>query len=158
MEEFAIDEEDVAEGKNNAQIGLGQDAAQKLSQSEVEALKAKTGGANEIIKALQENSTTWDKRTKFSQEKWLKKKQEKYQVIFTVRKPTAYTLCELYHLTGPQKICYLRPDSLGFLLNMANINAFSRCLVVENTKGLIIGALCEQSCAYTLAVSFTHEE
>jgi hypothetical protein len=33
LEEFAIDEEDVAEGKNNAQIGLDQDSAQKLSQS-----------------------------------------------------------------------------------------------------------------------------
>ena len=75
-----------------------------------------------------------------------------------MRKPTAYTLCELYHSTGPQKICYLRPDSLGFLLNMANVNAFSRCLVVENTKGLVVGALCERSVAYTLAVSFTHEE
>ena len=41
-------------------------------------MKAVTGGANEIIKALQENSSTWDKRTKFSQEKWLKKKQAKY--------------------------------------------------------------------------------
>lgn len=78
--------------------------------------------------------------------------------MFTVRKPTAYTLCELYHLTGPQKICHLRPDSLGFLLNIANVNSMSRALVVENTKGLIVGALCERSCAYIMQVNFSNDD
>ena len=79
-------------------------------------------------------------------------------MVFTVRQPTALTLCELYHLTGPQKICHLRPDSLAFMLNMANVHSLSRCLVVEQTKGLVVGALCERQVAYTLAVSLTTED
>lgn len=47
-----MEEDDVAEGKNNAEIGLVADNAQKLNQDQIEALKANTGGANEIIKAL----------------------------------------------------------------------------------------------------------
>jgi tRNA (adenine58-N1)-methyltransferase non-catalytic subunit len=159
LEEFNHDEEDVAEGKDNRDISINeQGTAQKMSQDEILSLKANTAGASEIIKALQENSTSWDKRTKFSQEKWLKKKIAKYQVVFTIRKPNSYSLCEAYHLTGPQKICHLRPDSFGYLLNMANVNCMSHCLVVENTKGLVTGALCERMCAYTMVVNFTNED
>jgi tRNA (adenine58-N1)-methyltransferase non-catalytic subunit len=121
-------------------------------------MKKLTSGSAEIISALQKNSATWDKRTKFSQEKWLKKKQAKYQVVFEAKKPTAYALCELLSSTGPQKICHLRADSLGFLLNIANLNTMTRCLVVESTKGLVVGALCERSVAYILSVCFSNEE
>lgn len=74
-----MDEEDVAEGKDNRDIALeANTSAQKLNQDQIEALKKNTAGGDAIIKALQENSSTWDKRTKFSQEKWLKKKLAKY--------------------------------------------------------------------------------
>lgn len=52
LEEFAIEEDDVAEGKNNSLIGLESESAQTLSQGQIEAIKAKTGGSEEIIKAL----------------------------------------------------------------------------------------------------------
>lgn len=41
---------------------------------------------------------------------------------------------------------------------MANVHSLSRCLVVEQTKGLVVGALCERQVAYTLAVSLTTED
>jgi len=44
----------------------------------------------------------------------------------------------------------LRPDSLGYIINIANINAMSRVLLVDNTKGLVAGALCERSVAFCL--------
>jgi hypothetical protein len=44
----------------------------------------------------------------------------------------------------------LRPDSLGYIINMANISTMSRVLLVDNTKGLVAGALCERSIAYCL--------
>jgi len=58
-------------------------------------------------------------------------------------------------LEFPQKICGLRPDSLGFLLNYANINAFSRVLVVENTRGFLTGALLERCVPYILRVDIS---
>ena len=45
----------------------------------------------------------------------------------------------------PNKILGLRPDSLGLLLQMANINAESRVLLVDKTKGFLAGALIEKN-------------
>ena len=74
-----------------------------------------------------------------------------------MRKPTALHLCEVYHLTQPQKICNLRPDSLALMLNVANINYQSRVLVVENTKGFLCGVLIEKAIAYGLRIDFTSD-
>jgi tRNA (adenine-N(1)-)-methyltransferase non-catalytic subunit len=49
-----------------------------------------------IINKLIENSESFSKRTKFSQEKYLRKKNQKYNIRFEVRKPTALELCEVY--------------------------------------------------------------
>jgi tRNA (adenine-N(1)-)-methyltransferase non-catalytic subunit len=73
-----------------------------------------TGG--QLISKLIENSETFQKRTKFSQEKYLRKKMQKYQVSFEVKKPTALELCETYSQQAPNKILNLRPDSLGLIL------------------------------------------
>ncbi len=73
---------------------------------------------------------------------------------FEARKPTALELCEFYNSEFPQKICGLRADSLGFLLNYANVNAYSRVLLVENTRGFLTGALLERCVPYVLRVDF----
>jgi hypothetical protein len=49
----------------------------------------------------------------------------------------------------------LRPDSLGFLLNYANINCDSRVLLCDKTKGLITGALVEKDVREIMHVEFT---
>jgi hypothetical protein len=49
----------------------------------------------------------------------------------------------------------LRPDSLGFLLNYANINYDSRVLLCDKTKGLITGALIEKDVREIMHVEFT---
>ena len=153
LEEIAFDDsDDGVEGKDNRDIVVGDHTAQKLTYADVQALKDKTGDAKEIIEALQAGSATWDQRTKFSQEKWLKKKLAKYQMIFEAKKPTSLALCEMYWQTQPQKLCMLRPDSLAYLLNMANVNCQSNVLLVDNTRGLVAGALCERSISYCLQV------
>lgn len=48
---------------------------------------------------------------------------------------------------------HLRPDSLALMLHMANISAQSRVLLVENTKGLLAGALIERSVPHILRVN-----
>ena len=50
----------------------------------------------ELINKLIENSDTFSKRTKFSKEKYLRKKKQKYEVRFEVIKPSAMSLCEAY--------------------------------------------------------------
>eukprot|EP00347_Sterkiella_histriomuscorum_P019556 403341185 len=95
--------------------------SQKLTHEQIEDLKKQGITGNELINHLVQNSDTFAKRTKFSQEKYLRKKKQKYLVTFQVKKPTAFELCNVYSQTNPVKIMALRPDSLGLLLNMANI-------------------------------------
>ena len=75
-------------------------------------------------------------------------------VTFEVRKPSYHEICEAYQLCYPDRICYLRPDSLGYLLQMANISSESKVLIVENTKGFIPGVLMERQIKYGLRVEF----
>ena len=52
----------------------------------------------------------------------------------------------------------LRPDSLGFLLNYANINYESRVLLCDKTRGLIAGALVERDVREIMHVEFGHHQ
>jgi tRNA (adenine-N(1)-)-methyltransferase non-catalytic subunit len=83
-------------------------------------------------------------KTQFSREKWLRKKEQKYLVTFEVRRPNTLEICDTHWVNCPDKICFLRSDMMGFILNHANINFDSRVLIVDNTKGLLLGALVEK--------------
>jgi len=131
--------------------------AQKITAAEIDQMKRENVDGQQIINALIQNSESFQARTAFSQAKYLKKKQQKYAVWFECRRPTSLNLCEVYHKTSPDKICYLRPDSLALLLNMANLSFTSRVLLIENTKGFLSGALLERCVAYVLRVEF-HEK
>ena len=110
---------------------------QKLTSDKIEALKDQGTGGQGIINQLIENSATFGQKTQFSQAKWLKKKAQKYLVTIQIIKPSALELCDTYHTNYPDKICGLRPDNLGYLLNMSNANSQSRVLFVDNTRGLL---------------------
>lgn len=75
-------------------------------------------------------------------------------VTFEVQKPGFVELCDLYFHTKPAQICFLRPDMLGLLLNMANVHAESQVLFVENTRGLIHAACATKKVKYGLRVEF----
>ncbi len=75
-----------------------------MTQEQIEALKSQGLSGGELISKIIENSETFQKRTKFSQEKYLRKKMQKYLVRFEVKKPTALELCEAYSQTAPNKI------------------------------------------------------
>ena len=93
-------------------------------------------------------------KTQFSKEKWLKKKSQKYLVTFEIRKPTINEICEVYFANKPSHICFLRPDMLGYLMNYSNVSSESNVLIVENTRGLITGAVAEREIKYGLRVEF----
>lgn len=94
-------------------------------------------------------------KTQFSKEKWLRKKMEKYMPTFEVRKPTAMEVCEAYGSSA--RLCHLRSDMLGFLMNMSNINSESKVLLVEHTRGFMTGAISERDPKSILRVEFGHD-
>lgn len=79
--------------------------SQKLTRNDIEKIKKETSG-KEVIKILVENSSTFDGKNKFSQQKYLIKKQQKYLNLFTVLKPNVKFLMEMYFSQGPAKNKY----------------------------------------------------
>lgn len=61
-----------------------------------------------------------------------------------MRRPTALALCQAYFTSTPVKTNYLRADTLALLLNLANVAAHARVLVVEACGGLITAAVAER--------------
>ncbi|RLN05825.1 hypothetical protein BBJ28_00020785 [Nothophytophthora sp. Chile5] len=119
-------------------------SAQTLRQSDIGELRESGASGQEIIQKLVENSATWDTKTEFSKQKYLKKKQQKYMPRVRFLRCTAESLCRTYRLKNPAKICNLREDSLGQMLVYANIFAGGQVLVVDTCMGLVTGAIAER--------------
>ena len=127
---------------------------QTMTESKISTMKEEGATGQDIIDKLIQNSTTFSMKTQFSKAKWLKKKAEKYLVTFEVRKPSSLEICEAYFLCYPDRTCHLRPDMLGYMLQMANISAESKVLIVENTRGFIPAVMMEKQVKYGLRVEF----
>jgi len=99
----------------------------------------------EIIEKLIENSASFDQKTVYSKEKYLKKKKDKYLPIFQVIKPTIRSLSD-YYMAGPmkRKVLNMRIDTVAQLLTYSNVAAHRNVMVVESCKGLILSAIAER--------------
>ena len=77
--------------------------SQKLSKDEIDVFKSEMN-SKQIIDQLVKNSSTFDQKTPFAQQKYLKKKQKKYSNLVTILKPNVRLLTEMYFSRRPQKI------------------------------------------------------
>lgn len=68
-------------GKDNRDL-VDANTAQKLDQDDITAIKKSGASGAEIIAKLVQSSATFDQKTIFSQQKYLKKKQQKYITRF----------------------------------------------------------------------------
>ncbi|KDO24610.1 hypothetical protein SPRG_10142 [Saprolegnia parasitica CBS 223.65] len=118
--------------------------SQKLSNVQIAELRASGVNGPELIAKLVENSDTWDTKTEFSKQKYLKKKQQKYMPRIQMVRCTAMSLAEVYHARQPFKILNLRADTLGQLLQYGNVYAGAQVLVVDTCMGLATGAIAER--------------
>ena len=118
--------------------------SQSVSTAEIASMKAKGKSGEDIVRALVENSTTFSSKTAFSQQKYITKKTNKYIRRFRVMTSTAVSICELAHELYPDKVLGLRADSLGAILNAANVEPGKRVMVFDGTTGLLTGAVMER--------------
>ncbi|CAF3490836.1 unnamed protein product [Adineta steineri] len=118
---------------------------QVLQQEEIEQLKSEGVSGQSIISQLVSKSATFDKKTVFSQQKYLNKKKKKYIQIYRAWKPSIRLLCQAY-THDLQKIMYLRRDTLAMLLSLSNVNHGSNIAIVESCQGLILASAI-QRCA-----------
>jgi len=67
-----------------------------MQEAQINEMREKGTGGREIIDSLIQNSSTYNLKTQFSKEKWLKKKMQKYMVTFEVKKAGFMEICDLY--------------------------------------------------------------
>ncbi|GFR49609.1 hypothetical protein Agub_g11629, partial [Astrephomene gubernaculifera] len=117
---------------------------QKLTQEQIEELKKSGKAGSEIIEALCSNSATFQNKTEFAQDKYKRRKAKKYLTYLTVRKPTARIVCEAFYDKCPERVWHLRHDTLAVMLNLANVAAGAKVLVVEHCMGVVTAAAVER--------------
>lgn len=125
---------------NNKSQGITQERLEKLKED------GKYGAA--IIKELVENSATFANKTDFSKQKYIKRKQKKYQLRCRVLRCTGATVCEAMFLKDQRRIMSLRQDSLAQILSYANVHAGSQVLLFDTCLGLVCGALAQRMGGY----------
>ncbi|KAJ3190091.1 tRNA (adenine(58)-N(1))-methyltransferase non-catalytic subunit trm6 [Gaertneriomyces sp. JEL0708] len=130
------------DGANNKDLNDSREA-QKLTQEQIEQLRD-AGSSNDVIKALIENSDTYEKKTEFAKTKYIKRKQQKYSKILVPRRPSARWLCEHFFEADPKKINEIRVDTLSQLVTYGNVRAGGRYLIVDDAGGLLTAALAER--------------
>ncbi|KAG8064183.1 hypothetical protein GUJ93_ZPchr0004g38764 [Zizania palustris] len=116
-----------------------------ISNHYVHTFQNRDGASGDtIVEALIANSSTFGKKTVFSQEKYKLKKQKKYAPKVLLRRPSTRSICETYFKKSPARTGFMRVDALSLLLSMANVGPYSDVLVVDMVGGLVVGAVAER--------------
>lgn len=128
-------------GQDNRDIKIN-DNSQNLSQKEIEALRESGASSSNIIGQLVENSKTFTSKTEFGQEKYLKKKERKYFEYVQVRRPSLRLVADILFRQDPEKVLFVRQDTLSQLVSYANVNESGTYLLYESgTQGLLPATL-----------------
>ena len=136
---------DSAENNQNI-IDIGA-KIQNLTNDDIDELK-KSGASSQvgqlIIEKMIANHDGFDKKTIFSQEKYLKRKQQKFLRRFTVDYLGAAELLEYNLEKDASKVLDLSVDSLGLMMTYGNIRPGGKFLVIDETGGLLLYAMMER--------------
>lgn len=132
-----------ADNKDNRAL-VDNNTAQNLSSEEILQMRREGISGERIVEALIANSATFQNKTAFSQEKYKRKKQKKYVPRVLLRRPFTRSICEAYFNKWPEKIGFLRMDTLSLLLSVANVSAYADVLVLDMLGGLVTGAVAER--------------
>eukprot|EP01031_Cornospumella_fuschlensis_P026114 gene26114-31532_t len=115
--------------------------AQKLTTADINKLRESGLSGADIIKTLIENSDTFAYKTDFAQEKWIKRKEQKYRRRYQVLQPTPLAVCEAAFTKNKDKISNMRFDTLAQVLSQAGVYAGCHVMVIDSTVGLVTGSV-----------------
>ncbi|CAG8442621.1 2337_t:CDS:10 [Diversispora eburnea] len=128
---------EVDETDANNKETIDDPSKQKLSYEDIEQLK-KDGLEGQ--------------KTEYSKAKYIKRKEAKFSRVFTPVRPTLYSVWEYFHTKNPSKIREMRIDSLSQMLTLANVRAYSKMLVIDDTQGLLISGVLERLGGYGVVI------
>ncbi|KAF5106715.1 hypothetical protein DV452_002029 [Geotrichum candidum] len=144
-EDFIKDVTEPEADANNQDL-LDDPLAQQLTRNEIEEMKkSTTDGGRALIEKVVSGHVAFDKKTTFSQEKYLKRKEQKFLKRFTPIPIGSSELIEYYSdKESPTKVMDLTEESLGLIMSLANIRPGGNYLVVDDVSGVLVAAMLER--------------
>ena len=118
--------------------------SQALTYVDIKSLKAAGTQVHELIDLVTASSSSFAQRTVYSQDKFKRRKAEKHLKMFTPLSPSAYNVCRWQFAKNANRIRGLRADTLAQIMTMADVHAGGRYLIVDETAGMILGAMLER--------------
>ena len=148
---------------NNASLSIEQtndnrslvddNQSQALKSDDLRKLVQDGTDGSIIIQTLIEHSATFETKTDFSKQKYIMRKQLKYQPRCRIVRCTGRTICEAMHWKDSRKLMNLREDTLGQMLSYANICAGRQVLVYDMAMGIVTGSLAQRMGGYGKVLS-----
>lgn len=129
---------------NKNLINIG-NKIQKLTMEEIEELKKQSVSGEQIISKMIEAHGGFHQKTVYSQEKYLKRKKQKFAKYFTVEYLSSTGL--LHYLIEKGDVVRamdMSQETMGMMLNLGNIRSNGTYLCVDETGGLLVYALLER--------------
>lgn len=114
--------------------------SQTLSTENIHELRDSGTSAQDIVGQLVENSTTFQKKTEFAQEKYLSKKKRKYFDYILLRPTSLRLMIEINNKKDPSKFLGITMDTLSHMITACNIQPGGNYLTYENGCSGIISA------------------
>ena len=128
-------------GEDNRNL-LDANTSQELSREDIETMQERRMEGSKIIERLVESSTSFNQKTKFSQEKFIKKKTKKYCQYIKIRRPTIRLILQIRSRDiAKMKSLNLRVDSLAQIINTCNIRSGGKVSVINFDPKYTIGPL-----------------
>ncbi|XP_017799570.1 PREDICTED: tRNA (adenine(58)-N(1))-methyltransferase non-catalytic subunit TRM6 [Habropoda laboriosa] len=132
---------ELPSGCDNRSI-IDDGTSQKLSKEEILQFQESGKSGKEIVGSLIENNKSFLDRTEYSQEKYLKKKEQKYLRYLTICKPNISSLHDVYFKLDHRKIGNLRMDTLAQLLSYSDVQSDGLYILYDSgSQGLPAAAL-----------------
>jgi tRNA (adenine-N(1)-)-methyltransferase non-catalytic subunit len=132
---------------SQVRAGSGNDFIQSNTKWEdIESMQEQRIEGSKIIEKLVESSSSFSQKTKFSQEKFLKKKTKKYCQYLRVRRPSIRLLLQIRNRDITRmKTLNLRIDSLAQIINHCNVRSGGKYIIYDNaSQGLVVATALER--------------
>lgn len=148
-EEIELTREDLTQyfAENNQNIIDVGATVQGLSLQEITELK-KLGPSSQIgqqiIEKMIASHDGFDKKTVFLQQKYLKRKQQKYLRRFTVEFVGPNELLDYYQDKDMMRLLDMSMETLGLILSYANVQPGGKYLILDDTTGVLTYAIAER--------------
>lgn len=137
---------DFISADNNQHLVDAGSSTQTLSLADIDALKAAAVGTlgQAIIDKVIAGHGQFDKKTVFSQQKYLRRKQQKFLRRFALDYLGPAQLLRYYLEKEPQRVLDLSEETLALILAHANVRPGGNYLVVDDTGGILVYAMLER--------------